>query len=144
MHMVTQCVMLLWSYFACVSADPGRVPEGASAQLIIWTCVSLDMISCSNVAFVQMCRSQWLMANMPAGWAPYADEVDMAAAEQLVRMGGGTRNDAHLDFRRPRWCKKCQVMHRGFPLLLGVNPVALSVEKMWGKCKFERDHVGLT
>ena len=36
----------------------------------------------------------------------------MAAAEQLVRMGGGARLDPHLDFRRPRWCKKCQVMRR--------------------------------
>ena len=45
-----------------------------------------------------------------SGWAPFADEVDMAAAEQLVRMGaGGPRLDPHQDFRRPRWCKKCQV-----------------------------------
>ena len=34
----------------------------------------------------------------------------MAAAEQLVRMGGGPRLDPHQDFRRPRWCKKCQVI----------------------------------
>ena len=35
----------------------------------------------------------------------------MAAAEQLVRMGGGgPRLDPRQEFRRPRWCKKCQVI----------------------------------
>jgi len=35
----------------------------------------------------------------------------MAAAEQLVRMGGGgPQLDPHQEFRRPRWCKKCQVI----------------------------------
>ncbi len=113
---VSQCILLMWSYFSCVFSDPGRVPPGAplspkidrhfrpklhdKTSAVVSTLLGDHFSSAGNAC-----------SRLRAGWAPFADEVDMAAAEQLVRMGGGgQRLDPLQEFRRPRWCKKCQVI----------------------------------